>query len=383
VYDGFTSVSYAEGSGWAAMAAPMVDANGDGRVDVCTAWNVLITAESGWRFVALPNDLDPTSIWRNDYHACLPDVTGDGYGDLLMAHYDPTNIVSSIYSFGIGGGPITLHPGGPDGYGEPVWTELGIDKAVYSARAIQADDDPELELALLAGYVGHDPFYGYPGTPLLPDSWLLVLDDVGTTPVVIQNVRVGVAGGAGLGLPQLSVLGDIDGDGIDDLALPEKYGDAAYGSYDHAEHHVRLVSGASAAGSLDTLALLSFVFDDPEADVHDLIVRAHDLNEDGHMDLYGFASVSGSTVIQVWYGPLYEAPEPPQDTGDTGDTGDGSDTGTSSTGTASTGDTAGEPTPPAKAKAPPDDKGCGCSSGPAFPASALMLPWAVARQRRR
>lgn len=82
------------------------DFDQDGHVDGCGYDGVVRYARGD--VLPLPDDPDPGVIWQHDYHACLPDMNGDGYGDLLVAPYSTDDLVYLGYVIGQTGGPVSL-----------------------------------------------------------------------------------------------------------------------------------------------------------------------------------------------------------------------------------------------------------------------------------
>jgi len=325
------------------------DVDGNGTLDVCTSNGVALTSLDTWSHAPYPR-LDLGSGFGAPHRACGADYTGDGHADLLVGARTDGGYLFFSY-----GGPVALFPGGPDGFSyTPTWVvdELFFD-APYSMVAVQRDDDPELELAALTRPMSP---YGK-----LQGSTLVLLDDVATDPH-----RDGAyptfadRGDEGLLEAQLVNLGDVDGDGYDDLAIPEGRG-YGYETTTLPIHHIRIVSSASDGAVVDELGTLRF--DVGEADpVDSMWLGVADLNEDGETDLYGLACWR-DCFVQVWYGPLAEHLEEPADTGGTGDTGASTETASDTGGTASpTADTASSPTAPAS-PGPTETQGCGCATG--------------------
>ena len=258
------------------------------------------------------------------------------------------------------GGPVALHAGGPDGYADtPDWIveDLFYD-APYSLVAVQRDDDPELEIAALTR-----PMEAY--SPLESSS-LVLLDDVATEPHRDGAYPTYADRGFEAPMePQLVNLGDIDGDGYDDLAIPEGRGFGQ--SYDtgtpELPHHIRIVSSASDGPVVDELGTLRFDVAETSR-VDSLSLGVADLNEDGVTDLYGLACWR-DCYVQVWYGPLSEHLSGPGETGDTGHTGAAADTSLTDTGPtpSPTADTASvDPGTPVSPQTPTDEsRGCGCA----------------------
>jgi len=328
------------------------DVDGDGRVDVCSlAGIILTTSDDLWTVAPFPNDLPANN--REDHNACMPDLTGDGLADLISAEWH----IIDPYFFPAVAGPVSLYAGGPGGYAStPLWTEELFFDAPYAMVAVQRDDDPELELAALTR-----PVYRYGD---LESSSLVLIDDVATAPRRVGAYPATIDNGFelwsfGTAEPRLVNLGDVDGDGYDDLLLPEAYGYKFDDTRTEEPHHFRIVSSASSEAVVDELATLRF--DAPVAEIEAMDFGVGDVNGDEVPDLFGFVCDDREGCwLQVWYGPLSTLLESPSDTGETGDT------GTHATGDtapqAPTGDTA---EPDARAAedttvAMHDDPGCGC-----------------------
>lgn len=339
------------------------DVDGDERLDLCTINGLVITsATQPWTFAPFPDDLPGQDV--EDHNACLPDITGDGLADLLSAEW---NVIDG-YLFPSFGGPVSLYAGGPGGYGPtPLWTEELFFDAPYAMVAVQRDDDPELELAALTR-----PVYRYEGN--IESSSLVLIDDLATAPQRVGAYPATIDNGFALWSwrrvqPRLVNLGDVDGDGFDDLLLPEAYGYKFDDTHTEEPHHFRIVSAASSGAVVDELATLRF--DAPVTEIVAMDFGVGDVNDDGEQDLYGFACDDREGCwLQVWYGPLSTLLEGPMDSGETGDT------GTHATGDtapqAPTGDTA-QPTNASDEPRPPSDASrCGCrAAAPSPPATFL------------
>jgi len=327
------------------------DVNGDGRIDLCAHSSLILTHEEGWENLPLPNDRDPSTELHDDFHACLPDVNGDGYGDLLVAHYESTVLFTL-------GGPMSLHLGGPDGYAtEPLWTAEIVGDATFSAIAVQRDIDPELEIALLAKPLP----YGWAQF----ESLILFIDDVATTQPFVSQAYYAYPTGSDVSEGQLVALGDLDGDGFDEIAIPESAGSDP-DAFDDPAHHIRVLSATS--WNVDPDVRTTFLFDlHKDHERWNMDLGAADLNHDGHIDLFGFISGLRETTTQIWYGPLIVPDE-----GDTGETGDTADTGSATTQPTDTDTDTGTPAvdsgTPKQPPSPPDDEptGCGCTTTTAW-----------------
>ena len=337
------------------------DVNGDGLLDLCGPTKLALSNETPWNAIALPDEPSLKTTTPDDqnppFTACLPDLTGDGFGDLVVSA-----IAGGGFGFPSFGGPVALHAGGPAGYADtPEWVvENLFYDAPYSLAVVQRDDDPELELAALTRpVVSYGP---------LDSSSLVLLDDVATDPhrdgAYPTFADRGDAASPNLEA-QLVNVGDVDGDGYDELAIPEGRG---YGLvYDTGTpdlpHHIRIVSSASDGPVVDELGTLRFDVAETSR-VDSLSLGVADLNEDGVTDLYGLACWR-DCYVQVWYGPLSEHLSGPGETGDTGHTGAAADTSLTDTGPtpSPTADTASvDPGTPVSPQTPTDEsRGCGCA----------------------
>jgi hypothetical protein len=348
------------------------DVDGDGTIDILGHWyDLLLMSHENARAVALPPSASLPD-WGVAIPHPMPDLNGNGHAELFDATVPFYGFYTELEET-----LVSLYDGGPDGYQSvPRWSTPVDGGGPLYAIAVQADADPELEiLALIAGWT----FLRYEPT----DVHTAIFDDVHTnTPSVrFSTGRIPVMDyDLGKDPPILGNLGDVDGDGLDDVLLIAENRPWEKGFAD-----LQILSAASSYDVDQPLASFSVGDTGPGQWSHAVRATPVDVDQDGHMDIVAIQEGSNA-IVQVWFGPLYDIPEPPADTGDTGSTPTGGtgDTGPSSTGTASTGDTAAEPTPPVKTKAPPDDNGCGCSSGPSSPAwGLLLLPWAIARRHGR
>ena len=245
---------------------------------------------------------------------------------------------------------IRLHPGTVDGFAEiPLW-ELNSPTIVTHALAMQADDDPELDLVVLAGdEVTNYEFIGFENAP----NRYYIFDEVSSSAPLPRRLAPSVQEEFRSYTPIR--FDDVDGDGYDDLLL--RY-----------EPVVLVLSSAAGYDLSQPWTTLDTRLD-PDRKNGLLLpaVFAHDFDADGKLDVaVGTQYYDGLKYryhLFVWFA---DAPEGPTDTSDTGAS------------TATTGDTGstladtGAPTPAA----------CGCaatSSG----GSALWLglvAWAVRRR---
>lgn len=364
-----------EGIGWIWGTAHDVD--GDGREDICGREFLVRTHSPDFLTEPYPNPT-PFPPWGN--HLCISDLNGDGHGELLQLHY------FDIVPIGYDAYPTTtnvhLHLGGPDGYeATPAWSHT-FEQAVHQAVPVQADADPELELLLSGGALRN----GYDATTME----FQVLDAVqGPTPTVVLVRSDQQLDTPRRGTPaQLEYLGDLDGDGLDEVAVCTlSFHDKK--SNPHGE--LRIIGAGRNFDTNDPIATFPLEAprgapNDPNPDPYDICSPgAQDLDGDGHVDLYAFATLTFSnqpSLFQVWYGPLYEAPEPLPDTADTGTLAATGDTG--ATTTASTADTEQPAAGPTGTSSPTEaDKGgrCGCTTHTGLPLTMLFLTPLLWRRR--
>ena len=369
IFDYLTGASIAEIERYWSFLRPAPDIDGDGRVDFVTDRQVVLTHQAGAEVMPVPG-LEEERYYFVAYP--LADVTGDGLGDLLAGYHSTTPAAfvptyPRFWSTALG-----LYPGTPDGYATtPLWV-VDTPTPMFDAVALQLDADPELEIMGLGN--------GYVDYALYQNEEAITIDVVQGTPVVDAfDVHSGW-------FPERSKLvnmGDVDLDGLDDVLMT---------SWDFTtEEHMKLL-GSSTGYDPDTpLARFGGTTDYLEYGTFDVF----DIDSDGHIDLI----MGHAYAFELFYGPLYEAPEPVA-TGDTGtpaptaDTGSTTATGptgaTAHTGTPATTPTGTEPTPVDTGTTPPTSGGtgkppssCGCQA----PAPAggwlagLFLPAVLVRRR--
>ncbi len=342
------------------------DVDGDGTVDLLVGDNeVLLMSFDAPRVIQFPTAAQHGSPdWFVERPHPIPDLDGDGYAELFDSNAD-----FATWYYPLQTSTMSVYDGGPNGYQEtPRWS-LGIEGGPLDVIAVQADVDPELELlALVADYVfGH-----YQVTNLRA----VLIDEVqGVAPTATVTVgRIPVYSiGLNDRLTFLDNAGDVDGDGLDDVLLT--FPDRAW-----ANERVDLQLLSSAAGYDVDQPLASFAMGPPEKsqDTSQLRAIPVDIDDDGFMDLIAVQEYAFG-MIQVWFGPLYEPPEPRPHTGDTGpaDTGAPADTTvhpTADTGTA--------PDPTARSRRSDDsDGGCGCTAEARETHAPLTLATLLARRR--
>lgn len=356
------------------------DVDGDGREDLCSVNYLILTHEPALQTLPIPNPT-PTPPWGA--HRCIPDIDGDGHADLLQFHYG--GIMAIGYFAFATTTTVFMHPGGPNGYAEqPAWS-IDLYGVVHRGVPVQTDADPELELLLATGSL--DNFFE------AGVSIFYVLDDLGSptpTPTIASSIEGLDLDGADHYTPaEVVSLGDLDGDGTDEVAVCTLTGHDGLAT-DHGE--IRVLTAKEEFDTerpLFVLPLREPVPDgEPISNEYDsCTIGAQDVNLDGHVDIYLLASASTDpALLQVWYGPLYEPPEPVPHTAQTGDTALPSTepTGTAlhtaaHTGTATV-DT-GTPSPTAPPASTADPR-CGCASTPSGSLTlAMMMLFTVLRRR--
>ena len=273
-------------------------------------------------------------------------------------------------------GVVVMHPGGPRGFRAAAW-ELELDEPLFAAIALQLDDDPQLELVGLTGA-------GMQGYSLWPSAVFPVRVDFAADGTRESTTQYGAFGRAtslcGLRcLGQLHPIGDVDGDGYDDVLLALV--DPDLEPIETAFFHI--LTGANDFDLSQPLARLEMdLTGDPESDP--IQVHTADMNGDGLLDVAAVWTnewqndVERSATLQVWFAPFVDPPGP---TATTGDTGQATDTAPP----VDTADTAPPTTPPsAKPKRGNPKGGCGCTVA-ASPAAAWLLPLmlALSLHRRR
>jgi len=256
-------------TGIAASATSSGDVNGDGYGDLAIrrAGGVVVYYGSPAGIPAAPSWL--ISGLSNSRSPVVEDVTGDGYGDLILATLDPLP-GNQKYSFGT----ASLHvwKGGPSGLEEREMRAPrlpGPEQTATLAGAGDADGDGYGDL--IAGMYCWDTVSCSNNAPL----------------VALYGSKSGLHEGAdpGLEAPLLDSvpvagLGDVNGDGYDDVAV-------GVTSPDEANRRVLLVFHGSAAGLDPTPAVLRGEIPDSLGEddwfAQD-VVGAGDVNGDGFAD---------------------------------------------------------------------------------------------------
>ena len=345
------------------------DINGDGRVDFVTDYQVVLTHQAGAEVMPVPGLEE-----GRDYFVAYPlgDVTGDGLGDLLAGYHSTSPAFIIQYYPQFWSSALGLYPGTPDGYATtPLWV-VDTPMPMLDAVAVQLDADPELEIMGLGN--------GLVNRPANQVELAITIDVVQGTPVVDSfDVHLGW-------FPEHSKLvniGDLDLDGLDDVLMT---------SWDFTtEEHMKLLGSSTGYDPDAPLARFGGTTDYLEDGTFDVF----DIDSDGHVDLI----MGHAYAFELFYGPLYEAPEPvatgdtgtPAPTADTGSTAATGSTGTTAhTGTAATIPTGTEPTPVDTGMTPPTSGGtgkppssCGCQApAPAGGWLGVLLLPAVLRRRR-
>lgn len=344
------------------------DVDGDGLPDIHGKGAVHLQRGSDWVSTPYPPF---ESEWN--YYRQLPvgDLTGDGRGDLLIA--DDTDWVPWWGFKMFQGGHLELYEGTDEGYSStPAWT-IDVDSPIADAFAVQLDGDPELELFM----VGADDWFDDSPTP--GGAALFTVDLSSGTPHAMRLYEL-LGYTYGSNPPSARPLGDLDGDGLDEVLLfsAEWRNVNMYAS--PIAHCLASTRGWDPAAPLWTLDVPVGLVAEPR------MAHVADVNGDGDLDVVMVLRqwTPYQTLVQVWYpyGPP-DGFEGPKDTGHTGDTGGAADTsadtGTSSTDThgsgGSTADTGASPSPaPAAGE---DPKGCGCSTS-----SEWAAPWSALTRRR-
>ncbi len=336
---------------WLGQGVPDVD--GDGYDDLIGQDALHLYRDSGYERVEYP----PPNVEALDGRRVpVADLTGDGRSDLIASYYVDEQFFGYFYNFDAG--VIELHPGESGGYGEPLW-RIELDQPLFEALPLQLDDDPQLELLGLIA----DGF-----STLGPDFRSVYVarfdfDETGQLDqqIVYDELPDAVPFCHGSCEPRMEPMGDVDGDGYDDVLVAISYQETK-----QETSALHILTGANGFDLTRPLLRLRETTEQlgPVGMKH---VLTSDLNGDGRLDVV-LARDNGrdldSSTIQVWFAPFLEADDPPADTG--------------------------RAVPPATAASGPskkrgsNDEGCGCQGVPA-PAAWLVLafPWLFARRSPR
>jgi hypothetical protein len=288
----------------------------------------------------------------------VADLTGDGRSDLIASYFVDEEFFGYFYNFE--GGVIELHPGQSGGYGEPLW-RIELDQPLFEALPLQLDDDPQLELLGLIA----DGF-----STLSPDfrSVYVVRLDFDETGQFAEQIVYDELPNANvfcnlLCEPRLEHIGDVDGDGHDDVLL------AIF--YQETEQETSALHILTGANGFDLTRPLLRLRETSEqlGPVERKQVLTSDLNGDGRLDV-AMARDNGreldSSTIQVWFAPFLE-PDPTL----------------TDTAAATPADSSSSTAAPSKSRKS-GDQGCGCQGVPSpGPWLAMALPWFLGRRSPR
>ncbi len=333
------------------------DVDGDGYHDLFGRDALHLYRDGGYERVEYP----PPNVEALDGRRVpVADLTGDGRSDLIASYYVDEQFFGYFYNFDAG--VIELHPGESGGYGEPLW-RIELDQPLFEALPLQLDDDPQLELLGLIA----DGF-----STLGPDFRSVYVarfdfDETGQLDqqIVYDELPDAVPFCHGSCEPRMEPMGDVDGDGYDDVLVAI--------SYQETKQETSALHILTGANGFDlTRPLLRLRETSEQLGPVDLKqVLTADLNGDGRLDV-AMGRSNGreldSSTIQVWFAPFLEPDDPATDTGGSPPTAE----------------------PPATADAGPsktggaNDEGCGCQGAPS-PAAWLVLafPWLFARRSPR
>ena len=354
------------------------DVDGDGTIDLMDIRRetMILMSFSGVRAAPLPQSILDLQSWNTPKPKPVADLDGDGHAELVVVEALPGAPQTSN---------VIVFNGDGDGYQADSRWSLALDGVPLSVVALQADEDPDLELlAVLVDW------YSYFYAQVVVELRTVVIDSPGTEhPTLVDNPgrwptwdHEYLGGSADVATP-LVPLGDLDGDGRDEVLL---------------------IGAMTVPGPIDLHVLGSSRDYDVSNPLRSMgLTEGYyvgatpvDVDLDGQLDLVATTEIPSfgpsTYFIQVWFGPFVDPYEPPdtglpQDTGLPDDTGLPGDTGptqptgaTTHTGTPpdDTGPT--DPGDPAPAATPAPS--CGCQA-PGGQAPWLLLTLAGLTRRRR
>jgi len=276
------------------------DVDGDGLDDVVVEVNnmadqLVLTNVGGARVATMPYgpwDTAPIAF-------PLPDLTGDGLGDVLVSV--PDALGSKQTGFLIEDCRLELFPGTVNGYANVPDRTFPCPRMVHDLVPAQLDADPALEFVALDDI--YDLFYDVTYAPAV-----VVFDDVDAGLGVLHEHTIPTVGSSHR--LSLAPLGDVDGDGLDDILLvpDDELGATGLG--------VDLAALGSTADFAPSAPIATF--DVPVAP-RSVVLHTQDINADGAVDILAVASASTGHTALVWETPFDLQPQ--ADTGDTSDTG--------------------------------------------------------------
>ncbi len=276
--------------GYGGQAAALGDVNGDGYADILVeldeGWGLFYGSASG---PATEPDLSFSFASGTLFKSSLPinggcDLNGDGYDDLVVSTEE-----DDAYT-------LEIHLGSADGLTEAASIERTLDTR-WKGRCVDDMDDDGLDDVVLLGDCDTTVFD-------VPDT---ADDDTGGSGTTCLRLLPGDADGVAddpddpvsittwdLALRHLSSAGDVNGDGIGDLAMSAVNNNAEYSS-------VWVLHGSTDGMESSP----SFTFGATEANWGSELSRGGDLNADGYGDLLVACTYYGSgspSMIRIFYG---------------------------------------------------------------------------------